>query len=513
MISKLLLTGIIMTSVCVSSIAQVTELDPDFANAGIQIIDVNESNNVARDIIQLEDGKILLAGHVATSTQDNYCIVRLLEDGSVDLSFGNGGIVITNFEYGSIANEIAISEDGKILVAGHTWSGVSNHFALARYQSDGILDVSFGENGLVSTPFSGKNAIGTCIAIQEDEKIVLGGFVYTLENDFDEFALARYLPNGNLDETFGTNGQLTTHFNANSWDRINSIALQNDQKIIAAGFSSSQMALARYNPDGSLDTSFSSDGLLQNSLPNSEGSVINAIIIDENGSIYGGGFTVDEFSNFNIVRYTPNGNVDETFADNGYFILEASQTSDGIDDIAFLADGSIMFGGTVFEDNISLYGFGRISATGELDMQIGDNGIVTYQLSGPQNFLESIFIQEDGKILAAGSAKEYPSDMGILRLTEPNLDTEELDSKNSVLCFPNPAQDQLNISVPNSQDLKIKVFNSLGQQLFPSIKSITRYESKDLLNVDISSFSSGIYYIEFSGFETPTIALFIKEAN
>jgi len=139
-------------------------------------------------------------------------------------------VVITIFAYTSIASDVALQVDGKIIVAGHTWSGAENQFALARYNSNGALDSSFGNSGIVSSSFSTNNAIARTMKIQSDGKIVVAGHIYTLNNDFDEFAIARYNTDGSPDATFGNTGQVTTSFGIGTRNWINSIELQNDGK-------------------------------------------------------------------------------------------------------------------------------------------------------------------------------------------------------------------------------------------------------------------------------------------
>ena len=117
-----------------------------------------------------------------------------------------------NFLLQVLELSITLQSDNKILIGGHTWGGTVNEFALARYLSDGSLDPDFGDTGMVTTLFPDKNAIGHSIVLQPDNKIILGGHVYTLDNDTDDFALARYHTNGSLDHSFGNEGLVTTSF-------------------------------------------------------------------------------------------------------------------------------------------------------------------------------------------------------------------------------------------------------------------------------------------------------------
>jgi uncharacterized delta-60 repeat protein len=186
--------------------------------------------------------------------------VGALGPGDLDISFDGDGKVLTDFGgSGERANALAMQLDGKIVAAGSSGARGHGDFALARYLPNGTLDTTFGDDGTVLTDFrGGSQDFAVALAIQPDSKIVVAGVV-----DGD-FALARYLPNGTLDTTFGDYGMVTTDFGGGRYEVINTLALQSDGKIVVAGLSevsgNRDVALARYGSNGSLDTTFSSDG-------------------------------------------------------------------------------------------------------------------------------------------------------------------------------------------------------------------------------------------------------------
>ncbi|HEV8718142.1 MAG TPA: hypothetical protein VGX03_35665 [Candidatus Binatia bacterium] len=219
------------------------------------------------------DGKIAVAG----ASEGSFALVRYNSDGSLDASFGTGGKVTTPIGDGSaVAYALTLRADGKIVVAGITFNDHDFGFAVVCYNPNGSLDTNFGTGGKVVTaigvrsdeahPFgkqlTHKSACRLCgVAIQADGKVVVVGS--SLNRGKFDFALVRYNPDGSLDASFGTNGQITTAIGAGD-DYAHAIALQKDGKIIVAGGSSdgrnSTFALIRYNPDGSLDTSFGRGG-------------------------------------------------------------------------------------------------------------------------------------------------------------------------------------------------------------------------------------------------------------
>ncbi len=231
-------------------------LDTTFGNGGLVTTDVTSFLDTAEGIALQADGKIVLVG---TSIDDNsqsrgrVAVARYNSNGSLDTTFGAGGIVTTNF--GDSINDnlpvIAIRADGKIVLAG----GADGNFALMRLNANGTVDTGFGTSGKVTTDFSGGNDFIRGIVIQADGKIVAGG------TGGDGFALARYDSNGNLDTSFGDGGKVTTDF-ATVTDRGRAIAIQADGKIVVAGSANNNFAVARYNANGSLDTTFSGDGKL-----------------------------------------------------------------------------------------------------------------------------------------------------------------------------------------------------------------------------------------------------------
>ena len=187
---------------------------------------------------------------------------RVVRASPGDPSVATGGTVTTAFAYA--ANAVALQEDGKIVAAGGA-CGLDcefGAFALARYNPDGSLDATFGTGGTVTTAVGTAYNVARAIALQGDGKIVAAG---SAANSF--FALARYNPDGSLDATFGMGGKVTMAVGYYAGDPANAVVLQRDGKIVAGGYAFngdnvSNFALARYNPDGRLDTTFGTGGIV-----------------------------------------------------------------------------------------------------------------------------------------------------------------------------------------------------------------------------------------------------------
>ena len=179
------------------------------------------------------DGKIVVVG---TAGRAKFALARYNSDGTLDASFGVNGKVMTDFTHGGrLAYGVAIQADGRIVVVGQrgpTATEVRTKFALARYNSDGTLDATFGGDGKVMTGFTSGCDRANGVAIQADGKIVAVG---TARADLrHKFALARYNSDGTLDATFGGDGKVMTDFTA-GWDGASGVAIQADGRIVAAG--------------------------------------------------------------------------------------------------------------------------------------------------------------------------------------------------------------------------------------------------------------------------------------
>src|SRR5262245_31161308 len=238
--------------------------------------------------------------------------------GSLDPTFGSGGRALTDFSSGSTDDALAIAiqpSDGKIVVVGMSDANDNGDFdfAVSRYNTDGTLDTSFGTGGIVLTDFAdGSDDEAFGVAIQPaDGKIVVVGL-----SDFS-IAVARYSPDGTLDASFGKDhtGKVTTNFTADSTDLAVAVSIQPaDGKIIVAGRTDAnftdQFALVRYNPDGTPDKSFNSDGkiIVPWFSPNSSDDA-TAVAIPSDGKIVVVGTTTDAngSNQLALVRYRPTG--------------------------------------------------------------------------------------------------------------------------------------------------------------------------------------------------------------
>jgi uncharacterized delta-60 repeat protein len=287
--------------------------------------------------VALQGNKIVVVGF--TGDQEGhfgaFALARYNPDGSLDTSFSGDGKQTTDFFVGSFgdrANGVALQGNGKIVAVGTPGAG----FALARYNSNGSLDTSFSGDGKQTTNLGG---VANGVALQADGKIVAVG------GGGGDFELARYNPNGSLDGSFSGDGKQTTDFG--EFDLASGVALQGDGKIVAVGGAGGDFGLARYNPNGSLDASFSGDGRQTTDFLFGAGDSASDVAIQANGRIVAvglasGGATGQDFA---LARYNPDGSLDTSFSGDG-----RKRTSFGAFDIA---------------NGVALQGDGRIVAVGD----------------------------------------------------------------------------------------------------------------------------------------------------
>jgi uncharacterized delta-60 repeat protein len=327
-------------------------LDTTFGTGGKVTTAVSSLNDWINAIAIQPDGKIVGVGYYQVTGASKLLVVRYNANGSLDTGFGTGGYTATAVGPSANAFAVMLQPDGKIVAAGYTYDGTNSAFALVRYNADGSLDTSFGTGGIVTTAVGSPADTGYVfdLALQPDGKILATG--YTRVGSSYVFGLLRYNANGSLDTTFGTGGIVTTAFpGATIGALARAVDLQPDGKIVVSGLlfidsGHQDFALARYNSDGSLDTSFGTGGRVTTIFG------VRAVGIDAklqlNGKIVVGGWNRETSTSpftFALARYSPNGSLDTAFGSGGKVTTAIGPSDDYIIAIAIQPDGKIVAGG------------------------------------------------------------------------------------------------------------------------------------------------------------------------
>jgi uncharacterized delta-60 repeat protein len=373
----------------------------------------------AKGVAVQSDGKIVVAG-AASNAADNtldFAVTRYNIDGSPDVTFGAGGTgtaELTDFGGQATGRDVVMQPDGKIVVAGDACdsSGANCRFALARYNTDGAPDSSFGNGGKLTTSFGGTNERGYALALETLGKIVVAGI--STGTVFSQFAIAQYLPDGTLDPSFGVGGEVTTAFGApQTGAGAHDVAVQADGKIMAAGWAqistgAMSFAFARYNTDGSLDTSFGTGGQTAFPVPfpggvGEENDGVHAVAIGSFGQIVALGSvfsSADSRWGWGLMQLNSDGSNNTNFG--GGLVTT---------DFAALCNTFNQFGRDLVITGASVvavgsacgqFGLVRYLADGSIDSSFGE--VTTTFFKGGGADADGVAIQPDGKILAAGGA-------------------------------------------------------------------------------------------------------------
>jgi uncharacterized delta-60 repeat protein len=339
--------------------------------------------------------------------------------GGLDGTFGAGGRVVTDFGQSDTAQGVAVQRDGKIVAVGTTGdpTTLTTQFALARYLSNGSLDASFGAGGKVTTTFGGRESRGTAVALQSDGKIVAAGFAL-IGNGLD-IALARYNPNGSLDSSFGVGGKVLTDFGARH-DVASGLVIQPDGKLVVVGttrlfglvsINPPDFALARYNPNGSLDPSFDNDGKVSTPFLAGWEDVASGIALARDGKIVAAGYGINRGPGsfrdlIEVARYNPNGSLDASFEGDGKALSGSSAPEPShAYGVVVQPDRKVVVAGHVGRF-LSLV---RYTVRGRPDSSFGAGGVATANFGTKAASARALARQPDGKFVAVGVVGPTPS--------------------------------------------------------------------------------------------------------
>ncbi len=409
---SLALTGLIISVLllCSSQARATGALDPSFGTGG-KVTSHFGGGDIADTVLIQPDGKIVVVGtsYPQSGSGADFAVARYNTNGTFDTSFGFGGAILIHIpSLGNVAQSAVLQPDGKILIAGQVQFTIATtqpsqpaqiDFALARVNPDGSMDTSFGNGGIVTTSF-GFIDVGVDVALQSNGKIVVVGHTEFSFNG-GNIALARYNSNGSLDSSFGAMGKIVLDVGEGTSDAAAAVVIQADDKIVVGATSNLTMTLLRYDSGGSLDSSFGTSGIVRTDFGTY--GEIQDMALQPDGKIITAGYWSPGGDNFLVVRYLTNGSLDTSFGTLGKASVDFYGASDYGNGVALRADGKIAVvgfaapGATGTSTNVD-FGTALLNSDGSLA------GKASTDFFGQYDSALGVAFQADGKIVVAGFA-------------------------------------------------------------------------------------------------------------
>jgi uncharacterized delta-60 repeat protein len=478
----LFLAGIL----CFVSYAQDGSLDTSFGDAGIVITDLENSQDFGYTVAEQTDHKLIVSGVMSSNFDDYYpYLIRYMPDGSVDTSFGTNGKIISDYGIGfNSYSYLFLDNEQHILAAGNM--GFDSNFVIAKYTENGDLDTNFGSSGVLN--ITDGNYSG--MALLEDGSILLLKF-----SGSAEITVNHYLNNGDLDTSFGINGAATSTFSGDIFSG-KGIKIDGEDNIYFLGTrnnnANSDIILMKFQPNGYLDSNFGDNGTAtQNidALNPMNFSTASLDLTNDGKIVIAGscGACVDLFEPVMqpfFIRYQNDGSPDPNFGNNGIVLLPISEFS--ISQLIIQQNQRMIVGGSFldcFEG--SIYGIHRYYQDGTEDYSFLGGGFEF-------DYSKSI-LQEDGKIISLGTTFWYNGieDIVLLRHNNNPLSVPEFEI-NKITIYPNPSNGIFTIEHKFFEPTAYQITDITGKKIALGELNDTQTQ------IDLSSAQSGVYFLKTS---------------
>jgi uncharacterized delta-60 repeat protein len=375
-----------------------------------------------QDVAVQPDGKILVAGYAQTTDSTKFFVLRYNPNGTWDGTFNNGtGILLGQFRdtadyVASAAYSIAIQPDGKIVIGGNVYRYPSprTDFAVARLNPDGSYDTTFGGgDGKADIYVGGEHDLARDVVIQPDGKILFIGVTQVSTSNFP--ALVRFNADGSIDNTFSGDGVITTTLDV--FGTPMKTLLMPGGKIVSIvsvyGYTDGNIIFLRYNPDGSPDTSLNGSGrlLTRYGFDYSDAAVTTAVLLPDGKMLLGGSVRPPELENgydAALIRINPDYSPDTSFNGDGIVTTHLSAYQGGINDLAMLPDGKFIAGGIVAYNSHDMdFALLRYNPDGSLDKSFDQDGkaVVSFGGNNQLDWFRALGLQPNGKVVMVGESE------------------------------------------------------------------------------------------------------------
>jgi uncharacterized delta-60 repeat protein len=480
-----------------SCFAQQGTLDSTFSNDGKLILSPSNSHDNATALLVLSDQTILFTGTSTTQSTTGFDIIvgRLHSDGTLDSTFGTNGYVIYDHAgYSDYGYDIDLTSEDKIVVTGavSTTASKVDMFCM-RLNPNGSYDTTFGGNGRVVIAIGGSEDYANKAVILPNDQIVLGGTSIIFPDN--RATLVRLNTDGSLDSTFGTNG-ISLPITSTTNELFQGLILKPNGSFIAVGL----VGIGASNvyghtwgilPDGSLDTTFGNNGDLP--IP---GSAYLKNIVARNNQYYICGYSWTTPQIGYIANISDSGTFNPSFGLSG-IVRDTLNYAVAYNDIKLQSDGKIIAVGAdaiaQFSNDLMVT---RFATNGALDTTFGTGGRVIIDLLNFNNeSMLGVDLQADGKIVSCGVIMQNNNDMAFIRLdTSTAIPTSVINlnqQEPGFIIYPNPSNGNFTISFSSPEKYqRVNILNTLGEIIFTTPIS---NESQKEINLNISS---GIYFVE-----------------
>ncbi len=475
------------------------ELDSTYAQNGISLIDFNQETQIGVCAKFHSNGKLYLGG-ITGSPNINFLLTRLNANGTVDNAFGNQGLFYYDFSIGGhdYLKDMDIFPNGKIVMVGSVPNGGTDQ-VIALVNANGSYDTGFNKSGFLITGGNYMDSWQTCLAEPNNQILVAGIHSDSQQQDIK---VARYNSDGALDQTFGTNGDFSVDFS----DGESSIALHrhsNNEYYLLIQTSVYKYSVIGFDKNGQPLANFASNGTMSVSLPNTSELFLTDIITDAQGNLYvlGGYRNAPADYKAMVHKFDNTGSVVNTFGVNGKFVANLStHSTDYINSGKILANGSLLLAGVTDNWDQNMMNF-LLAPDGSLISSYGQNGIMEYKVQN-NNTENNPFLIEDasGRIFMCATSAQSgtKSDMVVAKLKgTSNVGIEEWKDHSAKLnLYPNPTSGLVSIDISdlNSHSCKAQFFDLQGKLMLQADQN----SSSPTITADLSALPAGIYIIQIS---------------
>lgn len=492
--------------ICVENLfAQDGLLDTTFGINGIVITDIVSNDDFAFSVISQNEDKILVLGKSTNSSSDNFCIIRFNSDGTLDQTFGNNGKIVTEIANSGNLYDIKIQNDGKII-------GVYNdiNVVLFRFNADGTPDLSFADQGKIIIDFPEYEINAITLTIQNDDKIIVAGNSLIV-TDVYASAIMRYNYDGSIDNSFGNSGLIINNLGGS----ITNVKIQSDSKILTLGhFLGSSYALSRYDSNGILDLSFGTNGII-NGIANSD-TFMSDLLIQDDAKILLGGVSrnLTAFNKTTLVRYVTNGSLDNSFGNGGIAIIENNQNDVRSSSLLLQNDGKIILGGSILLNSNFNFLLTRLNTNGTRDNSFGVNGITTTYINSNNSWISDIAFMLDGKIIAAGTNVNAGSyDIVLTKYTNNNLVINNFNTNFDITtASPNPTNDVITINyyLKTNSEISLELYDINGKVILKPFYNVSREQGENSEILNLKGLANSTYILSLKSGESNKLLKIVK---